>query len=285
MKYFIDIEFLEGTQKRRIGNIELPKYFNTKNTIDLISIGIVVEDGTEYYAISKDFNLKEAWNRWQWKDEGNSVGIRIGVLSKYTKEYWIRENILKSIFKEWVKEDKNWTNKEITLGNWDFNYRNFKYFLNKYGKTNKQIVEDIKSIIFTPDKVEYTDIYPNTYPKNIEFYGYYADYDWVAFCWLFGNMIDLPKDFPMYCIDLKQILDEKVNKLNWLYLRDTWNNSRMSIYTIGKGDSQEKDREATFEEKLKRLKELNEYPKQTNEHNALADARWNFELYKFLNTL
>ena len=29
----------------------------------------------------------------------------------------------------------------------------------------------------------------------------------------------------------------------------------------------------------------NTYPKQTNEHNALADAKWNFELYKFLNTL
>lgn len=29
----------------------------------------------------------------------------------------------------------------------------------------------------------------------------------------------------------------------------------------------------------------NNYPKQTNEHNALADARWNFELYKFLKTL
>lgn len=27
------------------------------------------------------------------------------------------------------------------------------------------------------------------------------------------------------------------------------------------------------------------YPKQTNEHNALADAKWNFELYKFLNNI
>lgn len=31
--------------------------------------------------------------------------------------------------------------------------------------------------------------------------------------------------------------------------------------------------------------QYNIYPKQTNEHNALADARWNYELYKFLNTL
>lgn len=26
----------------------------------------------------------------------------------------------------------------------------------------------------------------------------------------------------------------------------------------------------------------NNYPKQNNEHNALADAKWNFELFKFL---
>lgn len=42
---------------------------------------------------------------------------------------------------------------------------------------------------------------------NPEFWGYYADYDWVVFCWLFGNMIDLPKGWPKYCRDLKQMAD------------------------------------------------------------------------------
>lgn len=37
-----------------------------------------------------------------------------------------------------------------------------------------------------------------------EFWGYYADYDWVVFCWLFGNMVDLPPTFPRFCKDLKQ---------------------------------------------------------------------------------
>lgn len=41
-----------------------------------------------------------------------------------------------------------------------------------------------------------------------EFWGYYADYDWVVFCWLFGSMVDLPSSFPMYCKDLKQLADE-----------------------------------------------------------------------------
>lgn len=37
-----------------------------------------------------------------------------------------------------------------------------------------------------------------------EFWGYYADYDWVVFCQLFGRMVDLPSNFPKYCMDLKQ---------------------------------------------------------------------------------
>lgn len=44
-----------------------------------------------------------------------------------------------------------------------------------------------------------------------EFWGYYADYDWVVFCWLFGAMIDLPKGWPMYCRDLKQLCDDRGN--------------------------------------------------------------------------
>lgn len=44
-----------------------------------------------------------------------------------------------------------------------------------------------------------------------EFWGYYADYDWVAFCQLFGTMMDLPPSFPMYCRDIKQWCDQLGN--------------------------------------------------------------------------
>jgi hypothetical protein len=37
-----------------------------------------------------------------------------------------------------------------------------------------------------------------------EFWAYYADYDWVVLCQLFGRMMDLPKSFPMFCRDVKQ---------------------------------------------------------------------------------
>lgn len=71
----------------------------------------------------------------------------------------------------------------------------------------------------------------------IEFWGYFADYDWVVFCWLFGAMVDLPKGFPMYCRDLKQFADE----------RSVWK-KQLSLLAGGSA---------------------------TPEHNALADARWN----------
>lgn len=37
-----------------------------------------------------------------------------------------------------------------------------------------------------------------------EFWGYYADYDWVVFCQMFGTMVNLPEGWPMFCRDLKQ---------------------------------------------------------------------------------
>lgn len=57
-KYFMDTEF-----------IEYP------NTIDLISIGIVCEDGREYYAISNEFDESKA-DKW----------VKENVLSKINKE-------------------------------------------------------------------------------------------------------------------------------------------------------------------------------------------------------
>jgi hypothetical protein len=44
-----------------------------------------------------------------------------------------------------------------------------------------------------------------------EFWGYYADYDWVIFCQIFSGMLALPKNYPMYCRDLKQFVDQLGN--------------------------------------------------------------------------
>lgn len=44
-----------------------------------------------------------------------------------------------------------------------------------------------------------------------EFWGYYCAYDWVLFCMIFGSMLDLPKGYPKYCHDIKQLCDANGN--------------------------------------------------------------------------
>lgn len=41
--------------------------------------------------------------------------------------------------------------------------------------------------------------------KGLEFWAYYASYDWVALCQLFGTMAALPAGWPMWCHDFKQL--------------------------------------------------------------------------------
>ena len=276
MKYFIDTEFLEGSQKEKFP-ISLFKK-DTPPTIDLISIGIVSEGGREYYAISKEFNLEEAWNRYDEKPNPNYIpsigGLCDGSYNPmFIKEYWIRENVLLPIWRDlFFKSDDciglsnrqtEYYYQEIMQGDYDkyFSFKSIKILIERFGKTNKEIANDLIKII-SPLNEKHFGTYPYTYAENVEFYAYYADYDWVAFCWLFGKMMDLPKGFPMYCKDLKQMLDDKIDKINH------------EAQLISPGCPVVT---------CKSMKENNPlYPKQENEHNALADARWNKKLYEFL---
>jgi len=85
-----------------------------------------------------------------------------------------------------------------------------------------------------------------------EFWGYYADYDWVVFCWLFGPMVDLPKGWPMYCKDLKQLADET----------DTPQFPSLADET-----------------------DTPHFPPPLGEHDALVDAIWNEKFYKYLTAI
>lgn len=98
---------------------------------------------------------------------------------------WLRENVLKQIFTD-IKESKRIKSEEL-----DFTIENAAFIIAKFGKSKKEIASEIIDFV----------------GKNPKFYGWYCDYDWVVFCWLFGRMIDLPKGFPMYMIDLKQFAD------------------------------------------------------------------------------
>lgn len=266
-RFFYDTEFLEGKQKEKFPMSLFRK--ETKPTIDLISIGMFSDDERYYYAVSKDFNLKEAWNRYDVKVEQMSGDMRnIYPNGKKVKVYWIRENVLKPIFKEfYVKErglslligndfEELWRKKPFSCRGW------LKILINKYGKTNDQIAVDIKE--FT--NVIARDKFDNSYVtgEKVELYGYYSAYDHVVISWLFGKMIDLPDGFPMFTIDLKQEL--------YNYIAKTWKDVEMSTW----------GHEGIT---LDKLKSHPNYPKQDNAHNALDDAIFNRNLYNFLKTL
>lgn len=280
MKYYYDTEFLEGTQKKRFLGIP---YGETKPTIDLISIGIVAEDDREYYAISKDFNLWEAWNRFDEKVNMNykptfGGGSDGHYNPKFIKEYWIRENVLKPIFLELSEKDGVFARGEEHY----FTYKKLKHLIGKYGKTNREIAKEVRNFVMVEKldsggEILLGNFFPNDTPKP-EFYAYYADYDWVAFCWLFGKMIDLPKGFPMYCIDLKQILDETADSL-----------SSYELSKLAHGNEVKHNVFSTYDtgvlkcSKTDLLKHALNYPKQENEHNALDDAKWNKKLHEFID--
>lgn len=41
------------------------------------------------------------------------------------------------------------------------------------------------------------------------FIGYFAAYDWVAFCQLFGAMVNLPPHWPWFILDIRQMMCER----------------------------------------------------------------------------
>lgn len=219
MKYFIDTEFIEGFHKPFLGK--------KRHFIDLISIGIVGEDGRTYYAISNEFNPKDA-------------------------DAWVMENVITPMYEQENSKILRYV-PGLSRGN----------FHKCVGKSNKQIAKEI--VEFTnPGKFLHNNAEP-----YLEFYGYFSDYDWVLLCSLFGRMIDLPNTYPMFCNDLKQKLNEKVSALN--------NNDFFTHFHV--------DAPLNFKEKLDLVKQNTKYPVETNAHNALDDAKWNFELYKFLQTI
>jgi hypothetical protein len=191
MKYFIDTEFIEGFPKKAKWAKKNPRHF-----IDLISIGIVAEDGREYYAISNEYNYNDA-------------------------SQWVKENVILPLYTSTVHGDAR-------------NHFSTENFHLAYGKSNAAIAEEIKAYVFGTEN-----------PQSVEFVGYYADYDWVLFCSIFGTMMNLPDGFPMYCRDLKQTMDEANLSKSW----------KQEVC-----------------------------PDPEGEHDALVDARWNQKLYNAIMT-
>lgn len=115
------------------------EFYENGTTIDLISIGMVREDGEIYYAEVKNAKTKASCSEW------------------------LRQNV-----------------KPHLVGS---------------EKSEKQIAYEIVKFVGTAP----------------EFWAYYGAYDWVTLCQLYGRMMDLPKSWPMFCMDIKQLCVTKGN--------------------------------------------------------------------------
>jgi hypothetical protein len=170
----------------------------------------------------------------EFRENPNTIDlISIAIVSENNKKYYALSkdcDIEKSFKDEWLKKNvfSHIYNEHITgkmSQTLPFNLKSMKWLFNEYGKSNEELKNDI---------INFVDEKP-------EFYGYYCDYDWVVFCWIFGKMINLPKHFPMYCRDLKQTMDDRNLSKEW---------------------------------------KKEKCPDNENAHNALGDAQWNLKLYK-----
>lgn len=124
MRYWFDTEFIEDGR-----------------TIDLLSIGIVSEDGRELYLENLNADLSRGSD-------------------------WVQHNVIAHL-----------------------DYAN-------HGVARAEIGPKVLAFVSADGPT---------------FWAYYADYDWVAMCQLFGTMMHLPKGWPMYCRDVKQLCDDLGN--------------------------------------------------------------------------
>lgn len=112
------------------------EFYENGETIRLISIGAVREDGAEYYA--ETFNSRELAHASEWLSANVAPHLTVAFPSER--------------------------------------------------KSKADIARDL--IAFAGE--------------SPELWAYYADYDWVVLCQLYGRMIDLPKGWPFFCRDLIQ---------------------------------------------------------------------------------
>jgi hypothetical protein len=143
MRYYLDTEFIEDGK-----------------TIDLISIGIVAEDGREFYGQSVEWDANKASD---WVVHNVFPFLQICSNGNKAHHAYYRGHCLGHESCPWYK--------------------------------HSQLAERIKRFC-DPEKYGMPELW-----------GYYSAYDHVAFCQLFGTMMDLPKGYPMYTRDLKQWFD------------------------------------------------------------------------------
>lgn len=136
-------------------------------TIELISIGIVCEDGREYYAVNSEMPV-----------------------DRILKDSWLVNNVWKHLPVRGLKTG--------LIGSGD----NMRIAVTADGSLDRTstlvkpkwvIANEVREFLLTD--------------SNPELWAYYAAYDHVALAQLWGRMVNLPEGIPMYTHDLKQEMD------------------------------------------------------------------------------
>lgn len=231
-----------------IAGFHKPWFGKKRHFVDLVSIGIKAEDGRAYSALSSEYDYGKANN-------------------------WITSNIIRPIYHSTVPV----TNRDDDWGT--TNFIPMSQFHKSYGKSNDQIANEIFAFMnphlamegylttlplgfiekhnLVVDFPHPLDKYHYHMYAQPEIYGYFSGFDYTLLSSLFGTFDNHPSGFPMYIRDLKQTLDEKAA----MYAR------RLNI---------------SHAEALEKIKNKPTYPVNRNEHNALSDAMWIEDLYKFI---
>jgi len=206
MKYYMDTEFIETDVKTLFGK---------KRVRELISVGIYCEDGREYHAFLKDTPLKLIWN---------------------LKDNFVKNNVLQRIHEDQSRQMNQFA-KQFFGNLWkEFTLSSMRWIFKHYGRSR----ENMKSEIFHFMRIV-DDDYGYICTEPIEIYTYYGASDWVYFTELLGGMMKLPKNFPMYSMDLKVMLQDRGLSKEWKQLH---------------------------------------CPDPPGEHHALTDALWNHKLHQ-----
>lgn len=151
IRYFYDTEFLEDG-----------------NTIELISIGIVADDGREYYAVNSDMPL-ERIKRHDWLVRNVLPGLP--VIGRPTLDEYVSRADRGRSSLELV--DLDWTARAV--------------------RPHWIIANEVREFL-----------QPINDWHDTELWAYYGAYDHVALCQLWGRMVDLPEGVPMFTHELMQ---------------------------------------------------------------------------------
>jgi len=188
MRYWLDTEFDEKKLfQSASSNLEMM-------TIDLISIGIVAEDGRELYLQSSRFSPQIVSD---WVRDNVLPHLSLCPHAKYYSEH--------TVFGDHIYhfERGQCTFEEKAKGITGFSGVKMPdaYLIGAHADCYWRTKEQIKN-----ELVAFMDTEKYGYPELV---GWCSAYDFVVFCQLWGTMMDVPRFIPHYMQDIQSLLDKE----------------------------------------------------------------------------